>query len=185
MSREKDKVCPVENSGHLDNKFRKFFQNPKKILQPFVKEGDTAIDFGCGPGFFTIPMAELTGETGRTIAADLQQGMLDIVSSKIKNTPIEKRIILHKAQPGSPGIYIKADFILLFYMVHEVPDQLNFFRDIADTTKQTGQILVIEPPFHVSKEDFDRTLEQAEMAGLKAHKGPKMFMSRTAILKKQ
>jgi len=34
----------------LDNKLRKWFQNPQKILSPYIKAGMKALDVGCGPG---------------------------------------------------------------------------------------------------------------------------------------
>jgi len=61
----RNRVCPVDLSGGLDNIFRRWLQNPQKILLPHVKEGMAALDFGCGPGFFTLAMAELVGPTGR------------------------------------------------------------------------------------------------------------------------
>lgn len=56
-----NRVCPVEHAGSLDNKIRKWLQNPRKILQPFVSEGMTVLDLGCGPGFFSIDMAHMVG----------------------------------------------------------------------------------------------------------------------------
>ncbi|MBT8330006.1 MAG: hypothetical protein KJN87_09895 [Desulfofustis sp.] len=52
-------VCSHRHSCALDNFFRKLIQSPHRILSPFLCNGDTAIDLGCGPGFFTLPMAEL------------------------------------------------------------------------------------------------------------------------------
>lgn len=182
MSSRKDRVCPVSLHRSLDNSLRKIIHNPGKILKPFIKEGDTAIDIGCGPGFFTIPMAELTGKTGKTIAADIQQGMLDIVKSKIKNTDLEERVILHKPEQDSLNLFVKADFILLFYMVHEVPDKVEFFKQVKDTLKDTGRALLIEPPVHVTRKDFRKTKTQAEQADLKVEQGPELFLDRTAIL---
>jgi len=182
MSSRKDRICPVRLHRTLDNGLRKIIHSPKKILKPFIKEGHTAIDIGCGPGFFTIPMAELTGKTGKTIAADLQQGMLDIVKSKIENTELEDRIILHKTDEANLNLFVKADFILLFYMVHEVPGKVNFFAQIKDTLKDTGRVLLIEPPVHVTRRDFRNTKAQAEQAGLKVEDGPKLFLDRTAVL---
>ncbi len=57
----KSKVCSVELAGGLDNKFRRFLQNPQKILKPYLKEGMTVLDLGCGPGFFTIEIAKMIG----------------------------------------------------------------------------------------------------------------------------
>jgi len=33
------KVCPVERAGGLDTPLRRLFQNPEKIVKPFVSKG--------------------------------------------------------------------------------------------------------------------------------------------------
>lgn len=184
MNKDQDRVCPVEISGCLDNVLRRLLQNPLKILSPYVKEGMTALDVGCGPGFFTIPMAHLVGSTGRVIAVDLQEGMLDKIRCKITGTEIEKRIVLHKCDKNSIGISERVDFVLLFYMVHELPDKNNFFSEIARMMQPAAQVLFVEPPFHVSKSAFEVSLGKAETAGLTQYQGPKLFLSKTAILQK-
>jgi len=47
----KPRLCPVESAGHLDTKLRRFFQNPSKILKPYIQSNMTVLDMGCGPGF--------------------------------------------------------------------------------------------------------------------------------------
>ena len=79
------RVCPVERAGGLDNRVRTLLQNPQKILGNYVKEGMTALDLGCGPGFFSIGMARIVGESGLVIATDLQEGMLQKLKMKCKN----------------------------------------------------------------------------------------------------
>lgn len=86
---DKNRVCPVELSGGLDNRFRRWLHNPKKILGPYCKPGMTAMDLGCGPGFFTIEMARLVGTSGHVSACDLQDGMLEKLGAKIKGTHLE------------------------------------------------------------------------------------------------
>jgi len=87
MSKEKNlSICPVERSGGLDNRLRRWLQNPQKIVMPYIKPGMTVLDLGCGPGFFAVEIARLLNDSGKVIAADLQQGMLDKVSKKVKGT---------------------------------------------------------------------------------------------------
>ena len=50
--RDKNRICPVENAGGLDNGIRRWLQNPRKILGPYINEGMTALDFGCGARIF-------------------------------------------------------------------------------------------------------------------------------------
>ena len=77
MNKVNDKrICAVEKAGGLDNSVRKFLQNPQKILSPYIHEGMTVLDLGCGPGVFSIEIAKLLGDSGNVIAADLQKECL-------------------------------------------------------------------------------------------------------------
>jgi len=57
VSDRRNSVCPVEIAGSIDNRIRRWLQNPQKILRPFIKEGMTVLDIGCGTGFFSVDMA--------------------------------------------------------------------------------------------------------------------------------
>jgi ubiquinone/menaquinone biosynthesis C-methylase UbiE len=153
-------------------------------LKPYIQEGMTVLDVGCGPGFFSIDMAELVGESGCVIATDLQDGMLQIVKRKIQGTPLEKRIVLHKCEESRLGIKEKVDFVLVFYMFHEVPNQENFFEEIGSLLKADGKVLIVEPPFHVSKAAFQEMIEKANATGFELVERPKVFLSKTAVFKK-
>lgn len=88
MGLGKTRVCPVEMAGSLDNRIRRWVQDPQKILAPYIAEGMTVLDLGCGPGFFSIDMAQMVGKSGRVIAADLQEGMLQKLRDKIQGTEL-------------------------------------------------------------------------------------------------
>ncbi len=184
MSDRSNRVCPVERAGGLDNRIRRWLQNPGKILGPYIKEGMTVMDLGCGPGFFSIEMAHMAGKSGWVIAADLQEGMLQKLRDKIDGTEIEERITLHKCEQSKIGVSEEVDFVLLFYIVHEVPDKDALFNEIETMLKPNGQVLMVEPSFHVSKAAFKETIGKARNAGLTLVKGPKVFFSKTAMLKK-
>ncbi len=180
---ERNRVCPVELAGSFDSKIRRWFQNPEKVLKPYVKRDITAMDIGCGPGFFTLPIAQLVGEKGKVIAADLQEGMLEKLLQKIKGTELEKRITLHKCEQDKIGIIEKLDFILAFYVVHEIPNQDNFFRELKSLLNRNGSIFIVEPKlFHVSKKAFETMLKKAESTGLKPVEYPHLTFSWAVIL---
>ncbi len=184
VSKHIKRICPVEGAGGLDNSIRKWLQSPQKILRPYITEGMTALDIGCGPGFFSLEMARMVGKSGRVIAADMQEGMLQIVKEKIKGTKLQERIVLHKCGENNIGVSERVDFVLLFYMVHEVPNKEHFFNEIGTILKPHGQILIVEPPFHVSKSAFEETIRIAGEAELIVIGRPKMFFSRAVLLKK-
>ena len=184
MKREKNRVCPVELAGSLDNKVRRLFQNPGKILVPYIAEGMKVLDIGCGPGYFTIEIAKIIGNSGKVFAMDLQEGMLQNICDKIKGTELENRIFLIKNEKDSFGIPEKVDFILAFYMVHEVPDKEALFKGLKGNLKKNGQLLLVEPKlFHVSRKEFKLTIEAAEKCGFETREGPKLLFSFSAILK--
>ncbi len=176
------RICPVERAGGLEHSFRRLLQNPRRILKPYVNQGMTVLDLGCGPGFFSLEMATILFDSGKVIAADVQKGMLDKVKDKIKGTKLEKRIGLHQCRKESIGITGQVDFVLAFYVVHEVPSQETLFKELKSILKQNGKIFIAEPNFRVSKQAFEETVEKAKRIGFKEIKRPKLLFSRAVVL---
>jgi ubiquinone/menaquinone biosynthesis C-methylase UbiE len=181
-NRNKQRVCPVENAGSLDNVVRKWIQNPEKILLPYIQPGMSVMDFGCGPGFFTMTMAKMVEKGGKVFAVDLQEGMLQKVKEKIQSTELEDRIKLHQCKESGIGVSELFDFVLAFYVVHEVPNQEAFFYELKSLVKPGGTVLIVEPPFHVSKKAFQKCLQKAREAGFNAERGSSVILSKTALL---
>jgi ubiquinone/menaquinone biosynthesis C-methylase UbiE len=143
------------------------------------------LDVGCGPGFFSIELARLVGPNGSVIAADLQQGMLDKLAGKIKGTDLSARIRLVRCDQSSLNVSEPVDFILTFYMVHEVPDQPAFFRQLFPLLREQGRYLLVEPRlFHVSRSQFRDTICHAEAVGFSSTPGPRLPFSWSAVLTK-
>ncbi|TXT64690.1 MAG: hypothetical protein BAJALOKI3v1_180053 [Promethearchaeota archaeon] len=62
-------------------KIRDFFKDPmKKIEKVDLQKGDYILEYGCGPGSYTIPIAEKIGPTGKVFAADIHP----LASEKVK-----------------------------------------------------------------------------------------------------
>lgn len=179
----REMVCPVELAGSLDNRIRKFFHNPEKILRPHIQEGMSALDLGCGPGFFTLAMSRLVGDSGSVCAADLQQGMLEIVQRKVRGTELEPRISLHLCGENSIGLKPNSfDRILMFWMLHEVPQKLNFLSEIKSFLRPNGYVFLVEPFGHVSSKTFLQEMNLAREAGFQVQPCHAPFFSRAALL---
>ena len=180
--KEQKHICPTWGAVGLDNSFRKLVHNPQKILKPYIKEGMTVLDIGCGPGFFSLEMAKMLYGTGKVIAADVQEGMLEKIRLKIKGTALQQTIELHKSSFEHIGVVEKVDFVLAFWMVHEVRNQENFFEELAAILKPNGRILIIEPKIHVSKKAFNAMIYNIKKRGFTIIEGPKVFFSRANII---
>jgi ubiquinone/menaquinone biosynthesis C-methylase UbiE len=184
VSKRSNRVCPVEIAGSLDNRLRRWIQDPQKILGPYIQEGMTVLDLGCGPGFFTIEMAQMVGKSGHVIAADLQEGMLQRLRRKVGGTELEERITLHKCGEDRIGVTTPVDFVFLFYVVHELIDQERFLNEIEKILKPNGQVLFVEPPFHVSRKAFEDTIEKASRTGLVVVDRPRLFLNKVVLMRK-
>jgi len=179
------RVCPWWFAYTFDNPLRRWLHKPRKILGPHVKEGDTAIDIGCGMGPFTVELARLVGPDGRVIAVDLQEKMLQRVESRVARAGVADRVELHRCEPDSLGLTEEADFILAFWMAHEAPDAGSFFEQITNLLKEGGRFLLVEPKGHVGQEDFAREVEAVLAAGLLLQESPKIGMSRSGVFLKE
>ncbi len=171
-------ICPASHAGFLAIRLRSLVHNPGKILAGLIEEGQTVADLGCGPGFFTIPMARLVGESGRVIAVDLQQGMLDRLMRAAERAGVAARVQPHKCEADAIGVSEPVDLALAFYMVHEVPDVERFLGEVAEMLKPSGRFLIVEPKFHVSAAAFAKTVELARGVGLIAVSEPRIAFSR-------
>lgn len=176
------RVCPVEQAGGLDNKLRRYLQNPEKIVKPYIKENMTVLDLGCGPGFFSFEIAKLLNGSGTLFAADLQEGMLNKVRQKLAGTTFGKNVVLHKCNSNSIGLTQKVDFAMAFYVIHEIPNHYDLFAEMKSLLNQGGQLLIVEPKFHVTKKDFDKMLDIAISRGFTLLEQPKFTFSRACLL---
>ena len=168
-------VCSHNHSFFLDNFIRMIFQNPKKIVGPYIHPGDTIIDLGCGPGYFSIDMAEMTGPEGTVYAVDLQKEMLSKVAHKSVMKKLTDIVHLHRCAQTHIGLPagINADFILAYYMVHETLDHGDFLTQVKALLASGGKVLIVEPPFHVSGPLFEKITWAALDSGFTIQDRPK------------
>ena len=144
----------------------------------------TVLDIGCGMGFFSIGLARLVGSGGGVIAADVQQKMLNTLKRRAEKAEVSDRIRIHRCEPNHLGVETPVDFILAFWMVHEVPEINMFFHQICSCLKPNGRIFIAEPKFHVSLKRFQEIIVSAQEYGLKKHGSPFIRFSWSAIFER-
>lgn len=180
-----DHTCPVWIGYLLASPLRKLVENPDKILKPYVKENMTVLDVGSAMGFFSLPMVKMVGTNGQVICVDLQQKMLDALVKRANKAGLAQNIKTRLASENDlnlKGFKSTIDVALAFHIVHEVNDPNKFFNDIFDALKNNGRLLFSEPPGHVSKEAFRKSLDLAEKIGFKITQTTEKSRSRFAVL---
>lgn len=177
-------TCPWWFIGSFDNPLRRLVQQPERILDGLVREGQTVLDVGPGMGFFTIPLARMVGESGMVVAADLQPQMLAGLRRRAERAGVLSRVKTHLAQPERIGATGSFDFALAFWMLHEVRDTGAFLGEIYGLLKPGAKLLLVEPVIHVSEGRFGEEVQIATQQGFTASQGPLVRFSRSVLLSK-
>jgi len=123
----------------MDNFIRRLISPPKKKILKFVLPGAVAADLGCGPGYFTIPMAEIVGERGRVYAVDSDtksikklREKMDVNSQKI----IDSHIASAANLDGIPDATV--DFVFASGLLCCMSDHSGAVAEIKRILKPTG-----------------------------------------------
>jgi len=175
----KGDICSHDHSFFLDNFLRRLIQNPKKVVGEYIKEGDTVV-----PGYFSIDMAKMVGESGCVISVDLQPEMLKKVERKAKKQNLFRRVTLHNCHQDQIGLDpdVTADFVLAFYMLHETPDHIKFMQEVKTFLKKGGKCLIVEPRFHVSKKHFQQVIQDTKNIGFSVLGNPSKKGGRSLLV---
>ena len=180
-------VCPVWVGYLLSNPVRKLFQHPDRILGPYIKEGMTVLDVGCAMGFFSIPAAKMVGSNGKVICIDIQKKMLEKLEKRASKAGLIDRIETRLGIETSLNVddlNSKIDFAFAIAVVHETSDASAFLSELYRSLRSGRNLLVIEPRFHVSEDDFDKTISIARRNGFTVTGKPENRKNRVVAFEK-
>ncbi len=178
-------ICPWQFAPLMDNFIRPHIHNPQRIFRPYVRIGMTVLDVGCGAGFASLGLAELVGEEGLVISADLQPKMLDMVEKRAIRAGLNNRIRTHRCDSNRIGLEAELDFAVAFFMLHEVPDERAFLDELYHLLKTNGLFFLTEPIIHVSRRKFEQVVQQAQSVGFTVLKKPVVKLGRAVLLVKR
>jgi ubiquinone/menaquinone biosynthesis C-methylase UbiE len=164
----------IDRVKFLMSEERKQWHSPETILKEIrITKGMTIADLGSGPGFFTIPMAQITGEKGLVYAVDSNQTMLNGLKENIAKSEVNPRMIeIVKSDVCHTGIPEQSvDLVLFANVLHEVEDKKAFFQEVRRISKPTAYIVNVDwkkiqteygPPFkdRLSEDEANRVLEE-------------------------
>jgi ubiquinone/menaquinone biosynthesis C-methylase UbiE len=161
--------CPAWAAPFLASPLRRLFENPETLLEPWVGPGMTCLDVGCGTGFFSLPLARMTGAGGRVLCVDVEPRMIRGLVRRATKAGLADRIEPIQCREddlGLSGREGRVDLAVAIHSLHELPDIEGGLRQIVEALRPGGRLLVIEPRGHVSRTTWDFEIEAARHHGL-------------------
>jgi ubiquinone/menaquinone biosynthesis C-methylase UbiE len=119
-------------------KFRDFFVPRMKILKEVgIEEGFQVLDYGCGPGSYIAPLADLVGLSGKIYALDIHPLAIQTVKKRAARSKLTNvETIQSDCQTGLPDQSI--DVALLYDVFHDLDNQKEVLRELRRILKPNG-----------------------------------------------
>ena len=112
-----------------------------------VTAGSTVVDYGCGPGLFTLAAARRAGRSGTVYAVDMEPRMVELACARaaeagLANVRAASADGVRAALPD--GV---ADFIICVQIMHYHPkrqDRVAVARDLNRLLKADGRVMIMQ-----------------------------------------
>jgi ubiquinone/menaquinone biosynthesis C-methylase UbiE len=155
----RDRIEFIGISFMHDTMYGLFMDAEKLLLPAGVSEGQKVLEVGCGPGFFTIPAAEIVGENGTIFAIDINPFAIRKVKKKIrkKNATNVKPMLADVSSTGLESQSI--DLAFFFGVIHNLMTILDKVLNEMDRILTKKGIIVIQKS-RKKKEDIVEAIEE-------------------------
>ncbi len=124
------------------------FINPEKVLaQLDIKEGMKIADFGCGHGYFSIPVAKMVKADGHVWAVDVINDSLEYVNSSAQSENILNIETVRGDLETAGGSKIAdnaADMVLLHNVLFQSQKKTDIIREAKRVLKSGGFFEVMD-----------------------------------------
>jgi len=141
MSR-KGETYSASGAIFLDNPIRRWLQPPSELVEKLgINRGDVVMDFGCGPGFYTI---ELAKKAKKVMAVDLSPEMLKKAQNKAVKAGVKNIEFLQSDGKKLKVDDSSVDLILLVTVYHEVGESQTVLAEFRRVLKPAGKLVIVE-----------------------------------------
>ena len=104
---------------------------------------DTVADIGCGPGFFTLPLAKYL-VSGKLYALDIDDDMLAACQERVTQTQLGNVEILKCDEFSFPLEAASLDGAFLAFVIQQSPDKPRFLRAVRELLQPRGWCTILE-----------------------------------------
>ena len=141
--------------------------SPRKniLLEAGIKSGFHVLDYGCGPGSYILPLAELVGTSGKIYALDIHPLAIQTVQGLAKKRDFTNvETILSDCDTGLSDTAI--DAVLLYDTLHDLHDPDRVLKEFHRVLKP-GAILSLSD-HHMKGEDITSKVTSSNLFTLSA-----------------
>ena len=143
----------IENEGYVN-----FLNQAITPALDLINKDMIGLDYGCGPGSYSMAAAEIVGESGKVYALDIQPLAVETVKHKAEKKGLENiETIFSDCATGLPDESI--DFVILFDIYHELSEPESVLQELHRVLTPEGKLSFSD---HHLKEGAD----QIESEGL-------------------
>ena len=145
MGREIAQVMGPGGIPWLDRPQRVNEEHPEVVIDALeLREGEVVADLGAGSGFFTFRMAPKVGKTGRVLAVDIQEEMLDAIRRRAAeaNMTNVQEIKDTETDPKLPANGV--DLVLMVDVYHELSYPFEVMTKVRQALKPDGRVVFVE-----------------------------------------
>jgi ubiquinone/menaquinone biosynthesis C-methylase UbiE len=163
----------MSNHKHFGEGAIRKWHHPAISLESLgLREGMTFMDIGCGYGFFTIPAAQIVGETGKVYAVDIDAASIN----QLKRDAAEKGLknIHTEVVAAEETVFCRECADIVFYntVLHDFRDPAKVLRNAKTMIKPSGKLVNVDwkkkptafgPPLQIrfSEEQAANLIKQA------------------------
>jgi len=124
------------------------FMKPDEVLENLDIQKDMQVaDFGCGAGYFTIPLAMRVGKRGVVYAIDVQSAALESVQGRAKMYSLLniETIRANLEKEGGSGLKDDSvDMVILANILFQSRHKDAILKEAGRVLKKTGTIVLVE-----------------------------------------
>lgn len=126
-----------------------------------VKENQTILDFGCGPGAYAIPAARLVGGKGKVYALDKDEADLKELE-KVQEEGLENLETILSSELDTGLKDESVDMVLLYDVIHLIEKRATLFAEVYRVLKPDGLVSIY--PMHVKKDEVLKQMRESNFS---------------------
>jgi len=145
-------------------KMRDLFSPPEKLLKEAgIKPGSHVLDYGCGPGSYSLAVARLVGRQGKVYALDLHPRAIESVQAKATKKGLSNIETIHSnCATGLENSSV--DVALMFDIYHELENPDEIMKELHRVMKPNAVLLFSD--HHLKKQDIPSKITRNGLFGL-------------------